>query len=159
MPENPIQPVRNELESCYNIFMRENETTPVPERNPQTQIAHRREVFWQITIPLIAGFILFLLIVVLASLSGPAPASLWADVALIWLILPMLAVLLLFTVILGGLVYLVIRMNMALPGFAFKAQNLVRLIQGKITAAADQMVKPVFKVEGIRASVKSIFGR
>ena len=142
--------------------MRENDTAPVPERNQQTHLAHRREVLWQITVPSIAGIILLLAVAVLASLSGSAPARLWGDVALIWLILPMLVVLLVFTVILGGLVYLVVRLNLALPGLAFKAQDLVRAVQDKLTAAADLAVKPVFKVEGMRASLKSmksIFGR
>jgi hypothetical protein len=139
--------------------MRENETITAPERNPQTQTAHQREVLWQITVPFIVGIILFLVVAVLVSLSGPAPARLWGDVALIWLILPMFVVLLILIGITGGLVYLLIRLNLALPGLAFKAQNLVRAIQDKITAVADQTVKPVFKIEGIRASVKSIFGR
>jgi cobalamin biosynthesis protein CobD/CbiB len=139
--------------------MRENETVTIPERNPQTQAAHRREVLWQITVPFILGIILFLVVAVLASLSGPAPARLWGEVALIWLILPMFVVLLILIGITGGLVYLLIRLNLALPGLAFKTQNLVRAVQEKITAVADQMVKPVFKIEGMRASVKSIFGR
>jgi hypothetical protein len=139
--------------------MRENETTTVPERNPQTHASHRREVLWQITVPFIVGIILLIVVAVLVSLSGPAPARLWGDVALIWLILPMLVVLLVLIGIMGGLVYLLVKLNQALPGLAYKAQNLVRAVQVKITAAVDQTVKPVFKIEGIRASVKSIFGR
>jgi hypothetical protein len=139
--------------------MRENETTLVPTRNLETQAAHRREVFWQITIPFIVGIILLLVGAVFASLSGAAPASLWADVALIWLILPMLVVLLIFTAITGGLVYLVIKLNQGLPGLAYKAQNLVRMVQQKLTTGANLAVKPVLKVEGMRAMVKAIFGR
>jgi hypothetical protein len=139
--------------------MDENETTPVPERNLHTQAAHRREVLWQITIPFIFVTILLLAVAVFASLSGPAPASLFGDIALIWLILPLLVVLLVFTGILTGLVYLLVKANQALPGAAFKAQNLVIVVKDKLTTAADMAAKPVFKVEGIRATLKAIIGR
>jgi uncharacterized Tic20 family protein len=139
--------------------MRDNETTPIPDRNPQTAAAHRRQVLWQITVPFIAGIILLLVVAVLASLSGAGTARLFGDIALIWLILPMLVVLLILAVITGGLVYLVIRLNKALPGLAFKAQNLVKIVQDKLTAGANLAVKPVFKAEGLRATLKAIFGR
>jgi len=103
--------------------------------------------------------LLLLAVAVIASLSGPAPASLFGDIALIWLIVPMLVVLLIFSVILGALVYLLVKANQALPGVAFKAQNLVIVVKDKLTAVADMAVKPVFKVEGIRATLKAIIGR
>ena len=143
--------------------MDENHTPPAPSRNTTTQAAHKRQVLWQITIPFLLGLALILAVAVLASLAGPERASLYGDISLIWLILPMLGVLLVGSVIMGGLVYLVIKMNHALPGLAFKIHNLVKVVQGRLTGVADMTVKPVYKVAGFNATVlavlKAILGR
>jgi len=136
--------------------MDENHTSPIPSRNPVTQAAHRRQVFWQITVPFLLGLVLILTVAVFASISGPGTASLYGDVSLIWLILPMLGVLLIGSIIIGGLVYLVVKMNQALPGLAYKIHDLVKVVQGRLTGVADISVKPVYKVAGVNATIKAV---
>ena len=64
-----------------------------PERNPKTHATHRREVFWQITLPLIIGILLMVAAIVAIILSATQPVTdleRWAGVSLIWMILPSL---------------------------------------------------------------------
>lgn len=134
-----------------------SQTSQAPSRNPATQAAHKRQVLWQITIPFLLGLALILAVAVLASLSGPESASLYGDISLIWMILPLLVVLLIGSVIMGGLVYLVVKMIHALPGLAYNVHNLVKIVQGRLTGVADMTVKPVYQIAGINATVTAVF--
>lgn len=139
--------------------MWEKESLLLQERNPKTEAAHQKQVFWQVTIPLILGIVLILVLAVLTTLAGTGTVHLLGDIALIWLILPLLLILVIFIAIFGGLAYLIIRLNQALPRLALKAHHLIKGLQATLTRAADGAVRPVIKVEGWRATLKAIFGR
>ena len=65
----------------------------LPERNPKTHAAHRKEVGWQITLPLIIGCLLLALLMtgVIWSAAGANPElRRWADISLVWTLLPAL---------------------------------------------------------------------
>jgi hypothetical protein len=139
--------------------MWEKESLLLQERNPKTEAAHRTEVLWQVTVPLVLGVILILVLAVLTTIAGSGTVDVLGDIATIWLILPLFVILLVFAAIFGGLAYLVIRLNQALPRLAFKAHHFVKGVQDKLTRAADTVVKPVIKVEGWRATLRALFGR
>jgi hypothetical protein len=139
--------------------MWEKESLLLQDRNPKTEAAHRKQVLWQVTLPLILGIIVILALAVLATLARGGTQHLWGDIALIWLILPMLVLLIVFTGIFAGLAYLFIRLNNAVPRLALKAHHLVKGVQASLTRAADRIAQPVIKVEGWRATLKAIFGR
>jgi high-affinity K+ transport system ATPase subunit B len=123
----------------------------LPERNPVTRQAHRHQVFWQISVPLILGALVLIIVAVLAALSSAGTASLWADIALIWLILPAMMGALIFTLIFAGLAYGVIYVIRVLPGFALKAQDLIARIGDKIKEAGDVAAAPVIRVQSLQA--------
>lgn len=139
--------------------MWEKESLLLQERNPKTEAAHRQQVLWQVTVPLILGIILILVLAVLTTLAGTGTVHVLGDISMIWLILPTLVILFVFTAIFGGLAYLVIRLIGALPRLALKAHHLIKGLQEKLTRAADAAVKPVIKVEGWRATLKALLGR
>ena len=62
------------------------------ERNPLTHEKHRREVFWQITIPLVIGLVMILglaaLVIVTAVQGGNVSQA--ADASLVYLIIPVM---------------------------------------------------------------------
>jgi hypothetical protein len=132
------------------------------EVNQDTQTAHRREVLWQITIPFIIGLLAFLIIVVvvtIAGIQGNGQLSRWADTSLIWLILPALVIALIFIILFGGFLYLVIRLNNALPVYSYKIYNLVRRVQRVVEKGSNLAAEPVIKVESFRASIRALLGR
>ena len=115
--------------------MEEKRKFQLPERNPATHAVHRREVFWQITFPLIIVLTIVLGLtggVIYAGVIGLGEVSRWADVSLIWLLLPALVVALLMLLMLVGMVMLVAKLLGVLPGYARLVQDFVNLLRRKI---------------------------
>lgn len=88
--------------------MSEYQPSTLPERNPVTHRAHRREVLLQVTIPFVIGLVIFLLGSVLVTLGPDDAVSCWGDTSLIWLIVPQLFLCLLFLILMAALAYGVI---------------------------------------------------
>jgi hypothetical protein len=124
-------------------------------RNPLTQQKHRKEVFWQITVPILAGTLIMLILCLLAAgLSSPM-ASRWADISIIWLIPPVFLAALIFMAINVGSTYLVIRMVAEAPAFFFKVQNFLRRVQLQVAHMGDKVVEPVLRVNAWSASARA----
>jgi len=131
----------------------------LPERNPATYAAHRREVFWQITFPFILALIILLGLVagvILAGYQGMEAVSRWADVSLIWLLLPLLIVLLVTLVVLSGVVYLITKLLGVIPGYARIAQDFFLLIQARVKSISDKLVEPILKLHSFKAGVGAL---
>ena len=85
-------------------------------RNPVTREKHRREVFWQITIPLVIALIIVIALAILIPVVGTHDSvSQWADVSLIWLIVPQMFLALITLLILIVLVYVLAGLLKVLP--------------------------------------------
>jgi FtsH-binding integral membrane protein len=127
-----------------------------PKRNPLTHRLHQREVLLQVTLPLAIGLTALLVLAVLASISGPESASLFADVSLIWLIIPVMVVSLIFLVLLAALAYGVIWLVGALPGFAYQVQGFFTLVATKSKQVGDVIVEPILRVQSLAASLRML---
>jgi len=132
------------------------QTTPA-ERNPVTQAIHRRQVFWQITLPLVILAVIFLALIVLISLSQAGYQSRWADISAIWCLCPNLFVLLLCVGSLGGMSYGLFRVQRVLPGKLFSLQKFSLKVRDGVQKASDAAVEPVLKVHSSRASQKAFW--
>lgn len=129
----------------------------LPERNPKTHAAHRKEVWWQITLPLVIGCLLMMLVMagVIWSAAGANPElRRWADISFVWLILPVLFFALLALGVVGGITYLVSKLLGALPGYARLAQDGIATVGQKVGKATDALVAPLFKLKSWRAAAR-----
>lgn len=133
-----------------------DETPPLP-RNPHTYLRHRKEVFWQITLPILAVVTILGLLAFLATGLAMSEASLWADISLIWLIIPMMVVTLLAMAILGGMAYAVIRLIQVLPGQFFRLYGGLLLVGAYIRNLDDKIVQPFLGVHSYSASTRALF--
>lgn len=129
------------------------------ERNPITQAAHQRQVLWQITLPSLLGVILLIVLSVLIALSSRGQQRLWADVALIFILLPPILLSVLLVILLGGLVYGIIWLSKNIPIYTFQAQNFMIKIETTVLQVADKVVEPILKVEEFRAGLRRFFGK
>ena len=122
-------------------------TPPAPRprpRNPETQARLRRDVLWQIYLPL--GLAVLALLVVMGLtifLAGLPTRSVWADVSIMYLIV--------FAVI-GGVVVLVVLAGLCaalwyvlreLPGYFKMVQDFMRQVAAQM-AEISQKVAGVF---------------
>jgi uncharacterized Tic20 family protein len=126
------------------------------KRNPVTQRAHRKQVFWQITVPLVIAALLILVLAILVSAGNSQSASLWADISLIWLIIPVMIVSLIFLVVLVGLVYAVIWLVRILPGYAMQAQNFMVMIAYQVERLGNSIVEPILRINAFLASLQAL---
>jgi hypothetical protein len=130
--------------------MNEKTKFVLPERNPKTHAAHRKEVFLQIMLPLVIGCLLLAALVagVIWSATGSnSEVRRWADISLMWLILPALGFALILLVLLSGITYLVSRLLGVLPGYARWVQDYFTLGMLKVIHVTNVIVKPVMKLQ------------
>jgi hypothetical protein len=126
-------------------------------RNPITTEQHRREVFRQISLPLAIG-VLFCLILagMVVATTSLDQLSQWADISMIWLIIPTFFCTFLVMVILAGMAYLTVRGVQSLPVFSFKALNQMRKIQSSLLKFNNILVEPFLKYESTKAKGKAV---
>jgi hypothetical protein len=136
--------------------MTENEIPK--ERNPVTHQAHRREVFWQITLPIILGvsIILGLAIwtIVYAAQGGGTTHA--AGTSLIFLIIPTMIMGLVLLVSRAGFAYAVIWLNQNLPPYAKQVQDIFDLIKERVRYYADRLVEPVLRWHSTQAGISAL---
>jgi hypothetical protein len=137
--------------------MEQNITPPIElERNQETRAAHRREVFWQIFFPLGIGFILVVGLFVGMGLAGVGDASLWADVSLIWILIPLIILAIFPLVILVGLIYGVTFLTVKLPYYAFIAQQAFKRLAAMARYWSDRAVDPLLKIHSNLAALRTL---
>ena len=134
------------------------EETPERERNSRTEAAHKREVFWQITFPLIVGVVLALTLAVLAvvAATGGGRIKQAGDAALICLIVPMMLFAFISGIIAGGIAFGLIKANQELP-FVFKQmQDVFARVRYQVQNGSDKAVEPFLKIRSFFASIGAL---
>lgn len=130
---------------------------PSPFDSPSLK-RHRKQKFWQILLPFFLATALVAAGAALAAFGGGAGrARLWADISLIWLILPALFFALAFLAVLIGLIYLLARLNRAVPPVTAKVQFFSRRLVHGTRQVADKAVQPVLWLEQAGAMLKTLF--
>ena len=124
-------------------------------RNPRTQAQIRRDVIWQMAVPLGLVVVLALVLLVLLILPGGAAArSPWADVSLIFLIIPTVLAGLITLVLVAALVagmYFVLR---ELPGYFKLAQDFMALASYRVQTGADKVSSVVLSIRSVAAGAQ-----
>lgn len=127
------------------------------DRNPKTHAIHRRETFWQITFPLGIGILLLLAAVAVIILSATQPVTdvgRWADVSLVWLILPTLFFALIFLVLLIGFVYLISYSLRIIPRYALIVQLYFEAGKNKVSQLSNLSIEPIVRLRSTWAAVR-----
>ena len=132
------------------------EPKELPERNPVTYERHRKEVMWQILVPVLIGAVIVLALAILATTRTDAQVSKGADVSVIWMITPMLIVSLIFLVLLGAMVYGVMSLLGILPGYARLVQDYFDAFRVQVGIISNKAVEPVLRMESIKASLRAL---
>lgn len=118
---------------------------------------HRRDVIWQIWLPVGLGAIALLALGLLAafSLQTGADASMrWGHIAAIWLILPVFILGFFALFLLAGLIFAVVKVRSVIPGYSAIVQMYARIAAEKIHSLADKSVKPIMQVNSTQAGLR-----
>jgi heme/copper-type cytochrome/quinol oxidase subunit 2 len=123
---------------------------------------HRKEIMWQIILPMVLTTILFIALIVLiniATFRDNGDVGRWAAVSTIWISIPIIIVSFLLLAILVGIAYLLIRLLQIAPIYTGKAQDFAYKVEGYVRRAADAAAKPFILLDSIGASIKALLGR
>ncbi len=131
---------------------------PDPEPDYSESLrAHRRQFIWQILLPILLVAALGLAaggLTIASSLSGDSLTRPWADIALIWLIAPLMALGLVMLIVLGVLIWGFIRLTRITPRYTRIAQSYVAAAGHLTQQAADGAVKPIVWIRQAGAAVQ-----
>lgn len=123
--------------------------------NPASRARHRRQVFWQITLPAIVLGLGFVALCVLAALGEGGKISQWADISFIWLIIPVFISSFVVLAIAAGLVYLALKLIEILPVGSFKALQQFQRLNSMLAGLNQRLTEPFIKAASAKASAKA----
>lgn len=132
----------------------------IPQPVHESYKRHRKELVWQIILPVVLTSLLLIALIVLitiATFRNNGDVGRWAAVSTIWIVIPIIIGLLIFTALLGGLVYLMMKLLNVTPTYTSLAQDYVYLAVGYIKRASEAIVQPVLQLNGILASLIAFF--
>jgi hypothetical protein len=128
-----------------------------PSKRTTAFRAHKRDLLWQIFVPLGITVLIFVAASVGAATQTGATDSLWADISTIWLLIPVIFFAIIFLLLLVGIIYGVAKLLQITPIYTHQLYNLICMLGKKIEGLADETAKPIFFVEGISASIRRFF--
>ena len=134
----------------------------IPQPVHESYKRHRKELAWQIILPVALTALLIVALIVLVNIAAfneGGDAARWAAVSTIWIIISVMIAGLVFLALLVALVYLMKRLLNITPTYTGMAQDYVHKAAGYIKRGADLAVKPILFLDGIGASIKAFFGR
>lgn len=135
----------------------ENQNSPSPSFQK-----HRRQVVWQIWIPVIAAGVVFLglgLLMVLTPSLGTSRTGHWAAISLIWLIGPLIIFTMLFLALNIGLIYLMNRILRILPPYFKIGQIYSQVMVLRVKALCDRLARPFIRWGGWSAGFHTLWSK
>ena len=134
----------------------------IPQPVHESYKRHRREMMWQIILPVALTVLLFIAVIVLiniATFKEGGDVGRWAAISTMWIIIPVMVAGFVFLAILTALVYLMKQLLGITPKYTGIAQDYVNKAAMYVKRGTEMAVKPVLFLDGIGASVKAFFGR
>ncbi|PWH13937.1 MAG: hypothetical protein DDG60_09510 [Anaerolineae bacterium] len=119
---------------------------PLPRPTHPSYRKHQREFTRQIILPILLVTLLglgFAGIAIYGAVVNHAGVSLWADIALIWLILPTMVIALIILVLTIGVVYALAKLLGIAPRYTGLVQLYALWLNAEIVRWTEKIVQPV----------------
>jgi hypothetical protein len=117
---------------------------------------HKKDVIWQIWVPVGFGAAAMLalgLMAIFSLQSGTESSARWGHVATIWLLFPVFIVGMISLSVLAVLIFGVTKLTAILPDYSAIAQMYARMMSAKVKNLADRSTSPVIKTRSINAGI------
>lgn len=134
----------------------------LPQPVHESYKRHRKQFAWQVILPVVLSVVLCIALIVVinvATFRDGGDVARWAAISTIWIVIPTMVGLLIVLAVLGGLVYLMAKLLNIMPTYTGLAQDYTHKAAGYVKRGADAVVKPIFFVDGLGASIRAFFGR
>jgi uncharacterized membrane protein YhdT len=119
--------------------------------------AHKRQFAWQILVPILVMAGLIIAGAVLIATGGAARNSVWADVSVIWLLIPALIIALMIMTLVVTTIYGMAKLLQILPHYTGKAQGIFSQVSSGTRKLADGAARPFVWFHQAGAVIKYIF--
>ena len=126
------------------------------QKNAITYEAHRRQVIWQIYLPIAVVIGLVLVAAFLVILAPTMEISRWADISLIFLISISMVSAVIFLALNIISIIGTRRALQILPYYLFMAQGFTFRLRSRLLRLSDQAVEPILWTKSKFASVKAL---
>jgi hypothetical protein len=100
----------------------------------------------------------FFILLAVTAFSGGGDPSTWAQIATMWILIPIMIAMVIFFVLSIALIYGLAQLLNIAPYYTGRAQDFVYKVSGSIKRWTETAVKPVFFIADIEARIKRIFG-
>jgi hypothetical protein len=141
--------------------MHDKFSPPDPSKKAVTpRDSHRRQMIWQVWVPLGASIVIVLALEILAivgAAQGSPQVDHWGAISAIWVILPVLLGGVLTLAIVGGLAYGVTKLLQKMPDWMLKAQLFMVHLALLVRRASDAATKPVMSANTLSARVSTFW--
>jgi uncharacterized membrane protein len=134
-----------------------NVLKPAPHDSYQR---HRRELWTQILLPVIAGALLFCIVPVavwFVRTGGTGDVGQVSAVAAMWLMLPVMIGFVILLAVLVVAIYLAARLLMLLPTYSLRAQKFANTVAVETRRGAEMVRKPALAVRAAGNAALSRF--
>jgi hypothetical protein len=131
----------------------------IPPKDPLDD--HRRQMLWQVWLPLILVILLALTAVVftLLAASGSGDLSVWSSISVIWMVLPWIGVLLVNLILVSVVIFFLPRLIRKLPLWGLIARTKVANINAAVLGMAVKATTPVVEMKSRMAGIHSLVNR
>ena len=132
----------------------------LPQPIHESYLKHRKQLTWQIILPMVLTSILLIALIVLiniATFRDNGDVARWAEISTIWIVIPIMVGMLVLLALLGGIIYLLAKLLDVTPRYTGPAQDYVHKAAGIIKRALDAMVKQIIEIQGVLASIREFF--
>lgn len=124
---------------------------------------HRRQSFWRVTFPVILASLVVIALVVLAIVTtgggGNVQDSHWANISLIWLLIPSIFGGIIILVVVGALIFVMVKLLNALPDWAATLQHYMIRVSQIARTISDKVSAPVIKTKSTYAAARRLKNR
>jgi hypothetical protein len=122
---------------------------PAHQSARMSYLKHRQDVNRQIILPVVFVVVMVIVLAVLTwvGFQRGSDVGKWASVAIIWMVIPLMALMLVILAASWGVVYLLNRLLQVSPRYTSMAQEYVLWFNTQIVLWVDKIIQPILKAK------------
>ena len=128
--------------------------------NTSPAAQHRRQMIWQVWVPIIASIIIVLAVAILAivgTVQGSSLINQWGNISAIYCIIPILVTGLVLLALNGGIIYGLGKLYKKMPLWMFIVRMRAAQMAVLVRRASNSAVQPVMAVNSFDARVRAFW--
>jgi len=120
------------------------------------QKQHKKEVLWQIVLPISLGAVAFLTLGIFAGYSlqsGTDAAARWSHIAIMWLLLPVFIVGFITIIFIMGMIFGVSKLFNIIPEYSVLFLSIAHRLNNFIRTGSNKAIQPVLFLRTIKSAI------